>query len=294
MRCPSRSHSVLIIVVTQKLRDGSTRIGKLNMADLAGSERIERTNATGVTLDEAKMINQSLSALGNCINALDRRQAHAHPLPRLHAHLPAQGQPGRQHQDHPPRVLLGRGERRARGRCPTLNFAKRAKKIKNTVSVNTVMGVKELTALVDALKRELGIALRQIVALQKAMRLLKDGGEVDDAMMEQLMRPPALPKEAAIDGAVKAAQENGRLLLEADSSRPSSPTSTAANSAFITALNTPATTVPSHACPVLPPTRPRCPSRTPHCATLSPLSPPPAMAWRRRVMGWRTSRTSDR
>jgi kinesin family member 5 len=36
----SRSHSVFIIVVTQKLKDGSTRIGKLNLADLAGSERI--------------------------------------------------------------------------------------------------------------------------------------------------------------------------------------------------------------------------------------------------------------
>ena len=43
----SRSHSVLIIVVTQKLMDGSVRIGKLNLADLAGSERIQKTGATG-------------------------------------------------------------------------------------------------------------------------------------------------------------------------------------------------------------------------------------------------------
>ena len=68
---------MLILVVHQKLKDGSTRVGTLNLADLAGSERIERTNATGVTLEEAKMINQSLSALGNCINALtDSKRTH--------------------------------------------------------------------------------------------------------------------------------------------------------------------------------------------------------------------------
>jgi kinesin family protein 5 len=73
----SRSHSVLIIVVNQKLKDGSVRVGKLNLADLAGSERIERTHATGETLEEAKKINQSLSALGNCINSLtDSKRTH--------------------------------------------------------------------------------------------------------------------------------------------------------------------------------------------------------------------------
>lgn len=38
--------------------------------DLAGSEKVEKTEATGSTLEEAKMINKSLSALGNVINAL--------------------------------------------------------------------------------------------------------------------------------------------------------------------------------------------------------------------------------
>ena len=75
----SRSHSVLIIVVNMKLKDGSVRVGKLNLADLAGSERIERTNATGNTLEEAKKINQSLSALGS-----DQNNAHGlHLVPHL-------------------------------------------------------------------------------------------------------------------------------------------------------------------------------------------------------------------
>jgi hypothetical protein len=39
---------------------------------MEGSEKVGKTGATGETLEEAKKINQSLSALGNCINALTK------------------------------------------------------------------------------------------------------------------------------------------------------------------------------------------------------------------------------
>ena len=42
-----------------------------------GSERQDRTGADGLTMDEGKMINKSLSALGNVVCALtDQRSAH--------------------------------------------------------------------------------------------------------------------------------------------------------------------------------------------------------------------------
>jgi kinesin family protein 5 len=67
----SRSHSIFIIIVQQKnLNDLSNKTGKLYLVDLAGSEKVEKTGAEGTTLDEAKMINKSLSTLGNVINAL--------------------------------------------------------------------------------------------------------------------------------------------------------------------------------------------------------------------------------
>ena len=59
----SRSHSVFIVTVTQRTEEGSTKEGKLNLVDLAGSEKIGKTGATGQTLEEAKMINKSLSAV---------------------------------------------------------------------------------------------------------------------------------------------------------------------------------------------------------------------------------------
>ncbi len=44
--------------------------------DLAGSEKLTKTGAQGQTLEEAKHINKSLSALGNVINALTEANPH--------------------------------------------------------------------------------------------------------------------------------------------------------------------------------------------------------------------------
>jgi len=44
------------------------KIGKLNLIDLAGSERVKKTNAKGKRLEECKNINQSLSTLGKVIS----------------------------------------------------------------------------------------------------------------------------------------------------------------------------------------------------------------------------------
>ena len=38
--------------------------------DLAGSERISKSGSEGIRLEEAKKINTSIAALGNCINSL--------------------------------------------------------------------------------------------------------------------------------------------------------------------------------------------------------------------------------
>ena len=46
------------------------QVGKLNLVDLAGSERVNVTGAAGKRLEECKMINQSLSALGKVISCL--------------------------------------------------------------------------------------------------------------------------------------------------------------------------------------------------------------------------------
>mmetsp|Transcript_88 Transcript_88/g.270 ORF Transcript_88/g.270 Transcript_88/m.270 type:complete len:878 (-) Transcript_88:200-2833(-) len=73
----SRSHLVLQfqIEALNHITGVRTR-SKLNLIDLAGSERVGRTHSEGERLKEAQAINKSLSSLGDVIAALGSKSAH--------------------------------------------------------------------------------------------------------------------------------------------------------------------------------------------------------------------------
>ncbi|EJW04065.1 hypothetical protein EDEG_01641 [Edhazardia aedis USNM 41457] len=73
----SRSHSVFSCKI--EIRNDvykEYKVGILNLIDLAGSERLSESKAEGVRLKETQNINKSLSALGNVINAIIKKEAH--------------------------------------------------------------------------------------------------------------------------------------------------------------------------------------------------------------------------
>ena len=73
----SRSHLVLSITIeTQNKIENKRRVSKLHLIDLAGSERVSKTAASGQRLKEAQNINRSLSALGDVIAALGSNSKH--------------------------------------------------------------------------------------------------------------------------------------------------------------------------------------------------------------------------
>ena len=117
-----------------------------------GSEKTKKTGATGDTLTEAKAINKSLSALGNCIAALSEG----------HSHVP--------YRDSKLTRIL---QQSLGGNCKTTiviacspspteldetvstcRFGARAKKIQNKVTRNVKRSVAELETLVEALELE--------------------------------------------------------------------------------------------------------------------------------------------
>ena len=66
----SRSHTIVSIHVIQKVNSTQYLTSNFSLIDLAGSERVKKSNSTGTRLEEAKFINSSLSALGNVIAGL--------------------------------------------------------------------------------------------------------------------------------------------------------------------------------------------------------------------------------
>lgn len=71
----SRSHMILRVEVTSGVGE-ETNKGSLYLVDLAGSERVRKSEVEGKALKEAQHINKSLSALGNVMEALDRKASH--------------------------------------------------------------------------------------------------------------------------------------------------------------------------------------------------------------------------
>mmetsp|Transcript_30249 Transcript_30249/g.34857 ORF Transcript_30249/g.34857 Transcript_30249/m.34857 type:complete len:688 (+) Transcript_30249:2095-4158(+) len=72
----SRSHMVLRVEVSITVGGNPATTGNLFLVDLAGSERVRKSNVEGKEMKEAQHINKSLSALGDVMEALDRKASH--------------------------------------------------------------------------------------------------------------------------------------------------------------------------------------------------------------------------
>ena len=66
----------MIQVSGENVNTGEQLYGKLNLIDLAGSERLARSGVTGQAQKEAISTNSSLSALGDVISGLGKASKH--------------------------------------------------------------------------------------------------------------------------------------------------------------------------------------------------------------------------
>lgn len=131
-------------------------MGKLYCCDLAGSEKIAKTEAQGQTLEEAKMINKSLSALGNVINALTETSKKAGFIPYRDSKLTRILQESLGGNSSTCLVITcSYSKYNDRETLSTLRFGLRAKSIKNKVKQNAERSAKELLICLAACEKKL-------------------------------------------------------------------------------------------------------------------------------------------
>ncbi|KAL1755913.1 putative kinesin-1 [Schizophyllum commune] len=177
----SRSHSIfLITIICRNTETGAQKTGNLYLVDLAGSEKVGKTGASGQTLEEAKKINKSLSALGMVINALT--DAKVKYVPYRDSKLT--------------RILqesLGGNSRTTliincspciyneSETLSTLRFGIRAKSIKNAARVNAELSPQELKGLLQKSQAANGSYQKYIAALEAELAIWRSGGKVEEA-----------------------------------------------------------------------------------------------------------------
>lgn len=148
----SRSHAIFQVMLTQQnTHSGELKKSNLFLVDLAGSEKVDRTGAQGNSLEEAKKINLSLSVLGLVINSLtDSRTSH---IPYRDSKLTRILQESLGGNSRTTLIVnVSPASSCVQETISTLRFGSRAKKIKNSVHVNTELSVDQLKARVSVLE----------------------------------------------------------------------------------------------------------------------------------------------
>ena len=162
----SRSHTVFTVTayIKRTTDNGEDYIsaGKLNLVDLAGSENIQRSGAENKRAAEAGLINKSLLTLGRVINALVDRSPHIPYRESKLTRLLQDSLGGRTKTCIIATVSPAKSN--LEETISTLDYAFRAKNIRNKPQVNQMVNkktlLKEFTGEIERLKSEL-IATRQ-------------------------------------------------------------------------------------------------------------------------------------
>ena len=169
----SRSHCILILEVTQSFKkEKLIKKGTLNLVDLAGSEKVSKTGAVGLTLEEAKKINLSLSTLGNVIHALTHKSEHIPYRDSKLTRLLKESLGGNYKTSLI--VTCSPHSYNLDEVISSLLFAKRVKTIKNVVKVNIKYSYEELQKMVYLLNAKLKRALNGEIEEENAEKENED------------------------------------------------------------------------------------------------------------------------
>ncbi|KAI1728869.1 kinesin motor domain-containing protein [Ditylenchus destructor] len=181
----SRSHSVFTVNVMMRepgcmAGEELLRQGKLNLVDLAGSENIGRSGATEMRAREAGNINVSLLALGRVINALTANAPH---IPYRESKLTRILQDSLGGKTITTIIAtMSPASSNYEESVNTLEYAQRAKNIKNNPEVNQKITRK---ALLKEYNEEIERLRRDLVAMREKQGVYMDKENYDHLIEQQ-------------------------------------------------------------------------------------------------------------
>ncbi|KAG6556664.1 hypothetical protein Mapa_001605 [Marchantia paleacea] len=228
----SRSHAILLVnvrkVVKPKTGDrelivlnengGSPQVGKniraptvrkskLLIVDLAGSERVDKSGSEGHTLEEAKSINLSLTALGKCINALAENSPHVPIRDSKLTRMLRDSFGGTARTSLI--VTIGPSPRHRGETASTIMFGQRAMKVENMVKLKEEFDYKSLC-------RRLETELDRLVAEnERQVKARQDEEEENERKLEDT-RECAAEAESKLAAAMEVSIEAERKKFQQD------------------------------------------------------------------------------
>ncbi|KAK0943211.1 hypothetical protein LTR29_005195 [Friedmanniomyces endolithicus] len=230
----SRSHSIFEVEIAQKnVETGSARSGRLFLVDLAGSEKVGKTGASGQTLEEAKKINKSLSALGMVINALsDGKSSH---VPYRDSKLTRILQESLGGNSRTTLIInCSPSSYNDAETISTLRFGERAKTIKQKAKINEELSPAQLKALLKKAQSQVSSFENYFQSLEGEVGMWRKGEQVPKeqwtpALKDMGRAPAQAPPRSATPSRMRSGQDTpstprpeSRMELER-SSTPSLP-----------------------------------------------------------------------
>ncbi|KAI5808543.1 hypothetical protein DFH27DRAFT_593710 [Peziza echinospora] len=219
----SRSHTVFTIVVHARVQTAEgediLRTGKLNLVDLAGSENIGRSGAENKRAREAGMINQSLLTLGRVINHLVDKSQHIPYRESKLTRLLQDSLGGRTKTCIIATISPNKDS--LEETMSTLDYAARAKNIRNKPQVNQLVAkkalIKEYVLEIERLKGDL-VAARQKNGVYMTDESFRDFTEQSESRRIQVEEQERKIELLTIR-ATKAAEELREKLLLLNASK---------------------------------------------------------------------------
>jgi kinesin family protein 5 len=206
----SRSHSIFCVNVEQKDSLGNKKTGRLYFVDLAGSESVGKTNVSGQQLKEAQMINKSLSALGNVINALTEKGCNYVPYRDSKLTRILQESIGGNSQTSLI-IACSMSSYNDKETLGTLRFGQRAKKIQNKPVINQEKSAKELQKVIETLQNELKKQSEVISKMHSYISNNDQGVNIEDILVGTF---EAIPSTRSKEEEVKSSEYALTLLKQ--------------------------------------------------------------------------------